>query len=107
MSAAIDFNAILSHRKAELEARLHQIEDDLEDPLSADFSEQAGEIEDAEVLEGLGQVGLAELRAVNAALDRVAAGTFGTCVRCGGPISEARLKAVPHAAVCEKCIRAG
>lgn len=107
MSLSRDFETILSARKAELEARLNRIENELDDPLSADFEDQAVQLEDSEVLDGLGQAGLAELKSVNAALTRIAEGTFGVCVRCGGPISEARLKAVPHAAVCENCIRAG
>ena len=107
MSDTAHFKTILSARKAELEARLNKIEGELDVPLSADFSEQASELEGTEVLEGMGQAGIAELQSVKAALDRVANGTFGICVRCGHPISEARLDAVPHAAICENCIRAG
>ena len=105
MPTKTDYEAVLRAREAELEKRLHQIADDLDDPLSPDFAEQAVELQDGEILEGLGQTGLAELRAVKAALDRVARGTFGICVRCGEPISEQRLKAVPYAPLCEECIR--
>lgn len=37
------------------------------------------------------------------ALERVRAGTYGTCVRCGEPIAPARLEAIPHAAACIGC----
>ena len=43
---------------------------------------------------------------VNAALDRIDAGTFGQCTQCGGPISEERLKAIPYAALCMRCAKA-
>lgn len=43
------------------------------------------------------------LEMVDAALGRLDAGTFGTCVRCGKPIAEARLKALPWAAHCIDC----
>lgn len=43
------------------------------------------------------------LAEVDAALERVAAGTYGTCVRCGGPIGAARLEARPPAATCIGC----
>lgn len=99
-----EFRKLLEARKAELEGRLRKIEDDLDEPVSADNEERAVETQDDEVLEGMGQAGMAELKAVDAALERLAQGTFGTCVRCGGPISEARLRAVPHAALCEHCI---
>jgi RNA polymerase-binding protein DksA len=43
------------------------------------------------------------LELVDAALARLDAGTFGTCQRCGGPIAEARLEALPWAAHCIAC----
>lgn len=97
--------AALKARKSELERRLRKIEDDLDQPGSSDVSEHAIEVVEDEVMEGVGQAGLAELKAIDAALERIDNGTYGTCVRCGGPISEARLNAVPHAALCEDCIR--
>jgi DnaK suppressor protein len=37
---------------------------------------------------------------IDAALDRVDAGTYGTCETCGQPIAPARLEARPTARVC-------
>jgi DnaK suppressor protein len=45
---------------------------------------------------------VAQLGAIDAALARVAAGTYGRCVDCGEPISDERLQARPAA---ERCIR--
>jgi RNA polymerase-binding protein DksA len=45
------------------------------------------------------------LQAVEAALARLDAGTFGTCVRCGRPIAPERLEALPWAAHCIDCQR--
>ena len=42
----------------------------------------------------------ARLTAIDAALGRLAAGTYGRCVVCGAPIPEARLVARPFAATC-------
>jgi len=47
------------------------------------------------------------LREIDDALKRIAAGTFGTCTKCGKPVTKARLKVVPHARFCMKCLRAG
>ncbi|GAA2122202.1 TraR/DksA family transcriptional regulator [Actinomadura napierensis] len=41
--------------------------------------------------------------AVQAALDRVGAGTYGRCVGCGRPVPEGRLEARPDAARCVPC----
>jgi RNA polymerase-binding protein DksA len=46
-----------------------------------------------------------QLQAVDAALARIDAGTFGTCVRCGRPIAPERLEALPWAAHCIDCQR--
>ena len=45
------------------------------------------------------------LEAVDAALARIDAGTFGSCIRCGRPIAPERLEALPWAAHCIDCQR--
>jgi DnaK suppressor protein len=45
------------------------------------------------------------LEQVEAALVRLAEGTFGSCVRCGRPIAPERLEALPWAAYCIDCQR--
>ena len=40
---------------------------------------------------------------VRAALDRVKAGTYGTCSRCSAEIPVGRLQAMPTATLCIKC----
>jgi DnaK suppressor protein len=44
-----------------------------------------------------------QLELVDAALARLADGSYGTCLRCGGPIAVARLEALPWAAHCIAC----
>jgi DnaK suppressor protein len=46
-----------------------------------------------------------QLRLVGEALARLDAGTFGTCVRCGRPIPDDRLEALPWAPRCIDCQR--
>ena len=48
-----------------------------------------------------------QLALVEEALARLDAATFGTCVRCGGPIAPDRLEALPWAARCIDCQRLG
>ena len=40
---------------------------------------------------------------ITAALNRLDAGTYGRCTRCGGQIAPARLEVLPHAAACIEC----
>jgi RNA polymerase-binding transcription factor len=46
-----------------------------------------------------------QLVLVDEALARLDAGTYGTCVRCGRPIADERLDALPWAARCIDCQR--
>ncbi len=43
------------------------------------------------------------LQQVEAALQRMEAGTYGICQACGRPIDIARLKAIPFAELCLEC----
>jgi DnaK suppressor protein len=45
------------------------------------------------------------LEHVEAALARLADGSFGACLRCGRPIAPERLEALPWAAYCIDCQR--
>lgn len=93
----------LLDRLAELEGRLTGIEAELDEPMDQDVEERATEREGDEVLESLGNAGLAEIRKLQAALNRVEDGTYGECLKCGKDILPERLDVVPHAALCRKC----
>jgi len=45
------------------------------------------------------------LESIDEALRRIDDGTFGTCARCGSPIAEERLEAMPYATKCIECKR--
>ncbi len=45
------------------------------------------------------------LAAIDAALGRIEAGTYGTCVNCGAQIAPERLEAMPWATLCIECKR--
>ena len=95
--------ARLTERLAELDKRVHKIEDRLDDPVSKDWEDGAIERQDTEVLEDLGLAGLKEMEAIRAALGRIEDGSYGTCMQCGDDILADRLEAVPYAALCRVC----
>ncbi|AQZ50461.1 MULTISPECIES: TraR/DksA family transcriptional regulator [Martelella] len=97
------YKAVLETRQAEILKRLHRIDDDLGRTRDPDSAERATEAENDEVLEEFGHVGSDELKALEAALQRIEAGTYGKCVKCGKPISEERLDVVPQTPFCKKC----
>jgi RNA polymerase-binding protein DksA len=45
------------------------------------------------------------LAAIDAALERINAGTYGRCANCGGEISPERLEAIPWSTLCLDCKR--
>jgi RNA polymerase-binding transcription factor DksA len=95
--------ALLRKRRAELADDLVEIEDKLDDPMPKDWEDRASERQGDEVLESLGKADLEELRRIDAALARIADGSYGICAKCGDAISEDRLNAVPTAALCRNC----
>ncbi len=95
----------LEARIAELMQTAREIDAELRETPDPDFAEHAVEMEDDEVLEGLGHAALTEINQIKAALERLGNGAYGICLSCGGPIGEARLDAVPHAAQCMECLR--
>ncbi|MGJ8534841.1 MAG: TraR/DksA family transcriptional regulator [Alphaproteobacteria bacterium] len=96
----------LLNRREELNTRLQTIEHDLDQKKDPDVEERAVESEGDEVMESLGQSGLLELKAIEAALSRIESGTFGICAQCEEPIPDQRLEAIPMAALCQKCAAA-
>ena len=47
------------------------------------------------------------LAEIDAALERLDGGTYGTCERCGDPIGDDRLEARPEARLCISCAARG
>jgi RNA polymerase-binding transcription factor DksA len=99
------YEQVLKARMAELDARLHTIEDELDSHQSKDWEELAVEREEDEVLEGIGTSGLAEIERIRAALSRIAEGEYGVCVRCGEEISAERLDVLPATPFCRNCAK--
>lgn len=96
---------MLEARLTELGARLEAIEEELDSHQNPDWEDLATEREADEVLEATGMAGLAEIPQIRAALDRIDAGIYGECVKCGAEISEDRLDALPWTPFCRNCAR--
>lgn len=93
----------LEARLRELSERVEEIDEDLHEHEEDDFEDRAIEIAGDEVLEELGSAGLREMQQIRSALARLDKGTYGKCTRCGKKIAEARLQAIPEAALCIAC----
>ena len=97
--------AQLAARLRELDSRLHGIEDELLTHQAKDFEEMATEREQDEALNALGAEGEREMRMIHAALARIDEGEYGYCTKCGARIPEARLDILPATPFCPICAR--
>ena len=78
---------------------------DQEDDSIKDLGDQANTAYTREFFFELGNGNRELLRDVVAALRKIEDGSFGACERCGEPISEKRLEALPFARYCIDCQR--
>ena len=76
--------------------------DPLHDPEGM-ASDDADAVADADRTHALARNSGILLREVNAAIQRLDAGTYGICVRCGRAISRRRLEVLPYASLCIEC----
>jgi DnaK suppressor protein len=98
---------VLQEERARVLAELHDVE--LEAPGPMTYGSQAAAA--SHVFEQQRDLALREhnelhLVAINAALARLDAGTFGLCTSCRRPIAAERLEARPWAELCIDCQRA-
>lgn len=110
------FEALLDEERAKIATAIADVTEERDSLLAAagenaavesDVSEDGGEgstlfADLSQLEELLSQLEL-RLEEVDAALGRIAEGTFGVCERCGGPIGEGRLEAIPGATQCVAC----
>jgi DnaK suppressor protein len=81
------------------------------EPGDVQFDEEGGEGGTSNVDRELDLVLSAQANAavneIDWALEKIVAGTYGLCERCGEQIPEARLEALPHATLCVACKSGG
>ncbi|NNE54107.1 MAG: TraR/DksA family transcriptional regulator [Sulfitobacter sp.] len=107
MTDTAHFRKVIQNRLEELGVRMHDIDEELGHQKTRDLSDQAIDLEDDEVLEGLGQAAEREVDLLKRALARIEDGTYGICLSCGDEISKERLEAVPYAPLCRNCVSGG
>ena len=96
----------LQTRYDEIQTRLQKIRHDVQhknEPLQADFAEQATERENDEVLDALDHSIRDEMAQIQVTLQRLAAGEYGICEVCEKKIPLQRLAALPHTSRCVAC----
>jgi RNA polymerase-binding protein DksA len=96
----------LEGRIAKLRERSRQLEDQLKRVEATDVRDSADKAVAAKQDELLGQSvhsNRVQMQQIEAALERMNRGDYGTCVDCEEPIAKGRLIAEPHATRCAEC----
>jgi DnaK suppressor protein len=103
----------LLERREELERDLTHMEGELRD-LSVDqederggvgnhFADDGSSLGEQERISTIGSNFREQIQMIDAAIERMDEGTYGICQRCGQPINEERLEALPFVAYCITC----
>lgn len=104
MSDLEHFKQKLLTLKSEMTQRIDAIDRDMKhEDMSSNWTEQATERENDEVLESLGNTSEQELALINKALKRIDSGDYFSCSNCGDEIPSARLELLPFSARCVSC----
>ena len=90
--------------KDDLTRRVDAIDKDIKhEGMSSNWTEQATERENDEVLESLGNASEQELIMIDSALKRIDSGEYFTCSVCGEEIPSERLELLPFSTQCVSC----
>jgi DnaK suppressor protein len=105
----------LAHFRKKLEEKHRQLVEEVgktvlyakgpEDDAIKDLGDQASSAYNREFLFELGNGDRRLLKEVVSALQKLDQGNFGACERCGEPIADKRLEALPFARYCIDCQR--
>lgn len=104
-----EYEEVRSHLIAmleELNLRLSRITNNVRHSdvlLEKDFSEQATQNENNEVMDYLGNSARTEIEMIKQAIARIDNGEYGICQVCDEPIGKERLEALPYSSMCIKC----
>jgi RNA polymerase-binding transcription factor DksA len=99
----VDIIAKLRLKREQLQLRVDSIKIDVTQEHSHDWAEQAIERENDEVMDVIGTEAQATINDIDAALSRIAQGSYGICSDCGENIDGVRLSIIPEAIRCITC----
>jgi DnaK suppressor protein len=100
------FKETLEERKLQILKNIDGLDDELNQLGSCEMNDEGDHaaISNSTMIESaIGEQQREELRAIEAALAKIASGDYGTCEMCGVDIGFQRLKVKPHAIYCIDC----
>ncbi len=101
-----EYESRLLSLRDEMTSRISAIDRDVhhrEEPVEKDFAEQVTQRENDDVLNALGNEAKLIVQQIDRALLSIKKAEYGLCTKCGNPISEERLKALPYVTLCIDC----
>jgi len=105
-AALLEERATYTHQAESLQAEADLLAAERE-PGDVQFDEESGEGDTLAVERerdlALSAQARAAVEEIDAALAKIADGTYGTCEQCGKSIPKERLRAIPYASLCVQC----
>lgn len=105
-----EFEKLLKERRRAIWEDVRRELEKHEDQQFTDLIQQGADPDDRSVADHLVDLNLSEinrdvdeLRAIDYALGRIEAGSYGICQSCGRPIGRERLRAIPETPLCIDC----
>lgn len=94
----------LQARRSQLTDELQRLRERIREPgARPTLADAEDDVDDGDLDASLIDIANSTLRRIDVALERLRSGSYGRCTRCRGPISEARLVAMPFAVRCQRC----
>jgi RNA polymerase-binding transcription factor len=100
------FRRALEEEKSKLSSELSKnrdAEQETAEEMTQDIADKASSSYTKEFLFSLTDAEREKVKEIDEALDRIEEGNYGLCQRCGNPIAEKRLNAVPWTPYCVDC----
>jgi RNA polymerase-binding protein DksA len=100
------YEKILEEKKKQIITELLRDNEDysgLSDESMGDLVDQAYKMAEKDLIYGMSLNEKATLQMINAALERIADNSFGSCISCGLEIEPKRLEIMPYAIKCINC----
>ena len=101
-----EYESRLRTLRDEMTSRINAINKDVhhrEQAVEKDFAEQTTQRENDDVLNALDHGAKTVVQQIDKALLCIRENTYGICQKCGNPIAEKRLEAVPYVTLCIEC----
>jgi RNA polymerase-binding transcription factor DksA len=98
-----EFERKLLEEREHIQLKLKKLDKELDYGAGESIEDEANEVEEISNQASIRVLFERELERIDRALQKINAGTYGVCERCGGEISDTLFAVDPESALCKNC----